>query len=99
TARVARDDKCGLVALVLHVLMEVLPQFLSHERHERVQEPQRAIQRQGKHRQWARGARWLPCISCAAYAHLCDLDVPVSELAPEELVHLARGLAHLHAPE
>ena len=68
---------------------QVLPDLLGHERHERVEQPQRAFQRVGERRRTA------PSPSSSPQAHLGDLEVPVAILRPEEVVDLPPRLAEL----
>ncbi len=70
---------------------EALPDLLGDEGHAGVQQPQRAVEDVDEHRQRRAVA--------VADAHLGHLDVPVGELVPEEVAHLAHRLAELELAE
>src|SRR5579883_1728332 len=73
----------------------MIPDRLGHERHIRMKEPQDAIKNPKEHPARRRSTR---CIA-AADLNLGDLDVPVAELAPDELVEDSSGLAKLELLE
>ena len=73
---------------VIEVRAQALPEFLGDEGHEGVQQPQGVVQHLQQHRQ-RRGA------GAGLEADLGQLDIPVAELAPDEIMDGAFGLAEL----
>ena len=86
--RVGRDhDRFREIGLVRESGGEVLPDLLGYERHERVQQSQHTLQHVRQH-----PAR---LVIPVAQAHFREFDVPVGEVAPDEIVQHALRLAEL----
>ena len=67
----------------------MLPDLFRHERHEGMQQPQRAVQHRAQDLRRALGLRGV------AQLDLGDLQIPVAVLRPDEVVDLPPRLAEL----
>ena len=67
-------------------LLEALPEFFCHKRHDRVQEPERCLQHRGQ-----------DALGDASLARVGDMlghfDVPIAKIVPEKLIEGVGGVA------
>ena len=72
---------------------EGLPNLLSYEGHEGVEEAKSAVKDLSQDGGWGGG------VGQVAEANLGDLDIPVAELVPDEVVDVLLGIAETEAVE